>query len=87
MAWNCIRGGLGWILVKGSSFRGWLGAGTASQGSGHNIKSDRAQEASGQHSQEHGVTLKDSAVEGQELDWMILVWDPFNSGYSNILQS
>lgn len=32
----------------------------------------RVQEASGQYSQAHGVTLGDSAVQGQELD-LILV--------------
>uniref|UniRef100_A0A8C3DHQ6 alpha-glucosidase n=1 Tax=Corvus moneduloides TaxID=1196302 RepID=A0A8C3DHQ6_CORMO len=31
----CVRGGLGWMLEKGSSPRGWLGTGTAPQGSSH----------------------------------------------------
>lgn len=35
MAWNWVRAGLGCISGKGSSPRGWLGTGTAPQGSGH----------------------------------------------------
>lgn len=39
----------------------------------HSTKADRVQEAFGQCSRAHGVTLWDGLVQGQELDLVILV--------------
>lgn len=42
---------------------------TGSQGCGHSPKPARVQEASGQYSWVHGVTLEGGAVQGQEMDF------------------
>lgn len=48
--WNCVRGGLGYILERGSSPRGCLGTGTGSSGKW-------SQRQPGQLSQAHGGIL------------------------------
>lgn len=65
---KCVREGLGWILRKGSSPRGWLDTALSSPGM-RPQKPDRVQDVFGQDSQAHGVILQDGPVQCQDLDY------------------
>lgn len=70
MTQSSDRGGLGWILERGSLPREWLSTGWAPQGSGHSTEPARVQAVSGQCTQMHGLIFGLSSVE--PLDSMIL---------------